>query len=364
MRLSDLPCEVLARIVGACDQPDKVACMTACKALSAAATAVGAWSDRVTFRDLDASAVAFMARHRCPSVSIDTACPDDVPWFFDKLHAAGVACIRELEVRLSGGGPSGGGGGGRSAVQRVPMDLLAPVARHATLRCVRLSVEGLEDTCEVAFPADTHLPELHTLEIVEEPVDGSRQLIVWFADAHAGLPALETLVLDVGLSDVMAGLRRLPALKRVRYLYDEEQGGETFEDVSLAGLDLDCLETAVGEETAYADLWRELAACTVRRLVLHLMDDWLYLSDPLSPGLRELVVTMHVAHADVKVDFPVVRDLKHLRALGLAAAPWVAHQELHHTLMFAEVAVPEWIRFFGAVHVSLLPATRVLIAPT
>lgn len=363
MRLSDLPCEVLARIVGACDQPDKVACMTACKALSAAATAVGAWNDRVTFRDLDASAVAFMVRHRCPSVSIDTACPDDVPWFFDKLHAAGVACIRELEVRLSGGSP-GGGGGGRRAVQRVPMDLLAPVARHATLRCVRLGVEGLEDTCEIAFPADTHLPELHTLEIVEEPLDGCRQLIVWFADAHAGLPALETLVLDVGLSDVMAGLRRLPALKRVRYRYDEEQGGETFEDVSLTGLDLDCLETAVAEETAYADLWRELAACTVRRLVLHLMDDWLYLSDPLSPALQEIVVFLHEAHADVKFEFPVLSSLKHLGAVTLAVAPWLEQQGQHATMVFSTVAVPEWIRFFQTTAVTMPPSTRVLLSPT
>ena len=346
MRLTDLPADVLPGIVGRLDQADKVACLTACRALSAAADSAGVWS-RVTFRDLDFTAVAFMHRHRCPAVTIVSECPDDVSWFFDQLAARDIVCVEDLTIHLG-------------EVQRVPHDFFAGLSQQAALRRVEVTVDELDESSEVVFPASACLGNLRELHISDHSSGSDtegKQLVVWFADSHARFSALHTVYLDVAVSDVMAGLRHMPALRHVQYRCNDE---ETYEDAEMEGATLDVLELNVGADASYPDLWRELEKCAVRKLVLCTTDDWMDVSQPLHPALEELHVLLHAPATEIRIDFPSLATLTRLRVLRVVAVEWIEPAPSH--LIFSHAAPPDWIEFFRSRTLDLPPACRVTMS--
>lgn len=347
MRLQQVHDDLLVRIMGMCDQPTKTSAMLACKALCTASMGVGAWTD-VTFKDLDVTAVEFMKRHKCPTVRIRSDCPDDVAWFFDRLKREQVLCMQHVHVDFG-------------FVQRLPVDLLDGLAQHAPLCTLTVAVEDVTDTSEVAFPSDTHLPHLTHLTITERD---SAEVVVWFGDAR--FPSLRCLDLHVSLSDVMGAVTRMPSLRTVRYLYDEEDSGETMEDARLAGLHLDSLELTVGPDTSFVDLWRELATCSVKRLVLHVMDDWVDLTRPLSLELEDITFVMHETHGDVRVDFIFLKELKRMRRICIRYHHWIANDpEVHtqHTLVFAHATLPGVMDLTRTLTLDLPPTACITISP-
>lgn len=353
--LTDLPHDVLCHVMRLSDQESRLACAATCKPLSAAARSLGVWTS-VTFRDLDASALAFYQRHRCPAVRITTSCPDDVSWFFGMLaqDESLTGCMRDLHITLD-------------TVQRVPMDMFDGLARQRGLRRVVIAVHNLASCSEVCFPAATALLELEELRIVETS-DGEgpeyKNLVVWFDGAQARMPALTTLDLRVMVSDAASGLRAFPRLRRFAYEYDEEGGGETYEDACLAGCDLEEMAIQVGSETDLRHLCRELAKCRVRRLVIHLRDDcdidWRHAT---SPALEDLVFSLHVAHVDVHIDFPFLAGHPRLARVALERGEG-CEDPCHHAVVFHHVTVADWMdRFHGRTALDVHPAARVIVSP-
>jgi hypothetical protein len=355
--LADVPHDVLCQVMRLAGQSARTACFTASKQLSAAATARGVWGGGVTFYDLDRSAVEFVRRHRPARVRVDGACPDDVSWFFDTLRDEGLTtCIRHLLVRLG-------------VVQRVPSDLLDGIGAQSELERLDVFVEDLDQPCNIYVPDDHRLTKLRTLSVT----DGSpcKELFVLFRGAQPRLTSLRSLELDVGMSDVMHGLRHMPALRRVVYRYEEDNDTETYEDAWLEGLDLDALEVSVGAQTDYRHLYSQIARCVVRDLVLHVADDWVDINEKLSPALESLTVCMHVTSAEVRVDFPFLLEYERLRRVRLdIGAHWITEEPMivnscHHTLIFGHVhAIDDWVAFQKRVEVLKHPTTSVLLAPT
>ena len=347
-----MPADVLSSIMCVAGQPARVQSMVACKALCAAATGKGAW-DSVIFGDLDLSAVKFMLRHRCAMVTVRSNTPDDIAWFLGRLADMGGAdCIRELRLEI---GP----------VQRVPEDLLCAVARHGSLQHFGMCVDECEMTCELVWPRTSRLYDLRTMTITESGLDAKR-IVVWFSGSQSRFPALEEMTLDIGLTDVLAGVCHMPRLRRLVYHFDADEGGETYEDMCMAAVDLDVLELDINDETD-THLFRQLARCSVRRLVLHVYDEYLDLSHPLSPDLEELVFAMHTTCAEISIDYPNLAECQRLRSVELSvASPDILESQMdacHHSLVFQHGHCTDCMRLLSRVRLDVLSCTRVSFSP-
>ena len=353
MKLPDLPHDVLCHVMRQCDQGARVACFTACKSLGAAASAPSVW-ERVTLRDLDTTAVEFVTSRRLVEVHITTACPDDVSWFLNKLADRGDAdLLRDLTIVVQ-------------STRRLPWDLLVAASRHTSLRSLRLEVQDLHTTCEVPFPRDAQLLHLETLSIVER-TEGAKQLVVFFQGAHSRFPSLRRLELDVALSDVVDGLCHMPNLRQLRYAYDEDEGGETYENADMEGACFDVLELAVGSGIDHRHLCEELQKCTVHELVLVVNDEYVDLRHRLSPATHTLRLRVNVTHVDVHLDFPSLRDSA-LRRIVVEFEPWIADDPVlalaaHPCLMIAHAPVHEFCALCcSRLQLDAHPATRVMLS--
>lgn len=333
--LVDLPDDVLCHIMKLADQPTRLAAMETCSRLGTAASAPGVWTD-VTFRDLDQTAVDFLARHRCPTVRILSDCPDDVAWFFCKLANENVVCIQDLTIRFG-------------VVRRLPATFLRGIGSQTDLRNFTMVLDDVDASCDIFFSEGHSLRRLETLRIIERS-PGTKQLTVWFQDTHAAFESLRVLVLDVALSDAVAGLNKMAKLRQATYLFEEDENDETYEDAELAGLNLDLLELDLATDdtvVSHDTLFEQLQRCAVRELVLHIKDGWQNLDRPLSPALETLVLRMHVTHATVNIDFGALRGHAALRRVVLdIGAPWIANdpdveQSCRHTLAFTGVPTLE-----------------------
>lgn len=356
MRLQHLPHDLLCHIMRQACQADRVACMTACRSLLSAATSQGVWST-VCFTDLDSSAVRFMDMHRCPVVHITTACPDDVAWFFDMLATLGIDCVERLSVRME-------------PTPRLPADFLRGIGGQTRLKHLKVDIASLEEPSEVYFSRDHGLTSLQTLEIVER-TEGSKRLVLWWEASHSKFESLQTAVLDVGLSDVMTGLRHLPRLKRMVYNFEAEEGGETYEDAELQGLDVDVLELTVDCETDYATLGEQLGLVTrVGSLVLNCEDEYVDLTSFEWTQVESVSLRMFTTRADVKLDFEGMRLSRRLRRVDLGiGAPWGDSPDFvsacRHTLYFTHVPEPrQWADHLasGRLDLHLLPTTCIHLA--
>lgn len=356
MKLTSLPGEVLADVMRLAGQPARVQSMLACKALSEAASAPGVWAS-VIFSDLDLSAVRFMERHRCAEVSILSDTPDDIAWFLNALTDSGMTdCIKRLRLDI-----------GR--VQRLPEDLLCAVSRHGCLEQFTMFVDECEVPCELIFPRTSSLSNLRKLTIVENSMD-VKNVVVFFCATQPRFTSLEEVHIDVGMSDLLDRCGHLPHLRRVTYHFDMEESGETYENAELQGLDLDLLEMDVNCETDLPHLCRELEKCTVRRLVLHVCDDFLDLSRRLSPALEELVIGLRTPDAEVLVDFPFLAEYPRLRALEIpVTADWILGntaelQACEHSVVFQHVPnVAAWTSLFGRVALTASSTATLTISP-
>ncbi len=353
MKITDMPADVLGSIMSAAGQPARVQSMVACKALHGAATGQGVW-DSIVFGDLDKSAVQFLLRHRCPKVTVKSVTPDDIAWFLGRVaDLGGGDCIRDLRLDI-----------GR--VQRMPEDLLCAVARHSALRHFSMFIDDCEMTCEMVWPRTAQLHELRTMTIVETGVD-AKSVVVWFSGSQSRFPALEDLTLDVGLSDVMAGLCHMPRLRRLVYHFDTEEGGETYEDACMVGADLDVLEIDLNDESDTRHLFRQMEQCAVRRLVLHTHVEGVDVVHPLSPSIEELVFGMHCTYADVTIDFPYLAEYAALRLVQLEVmCPEILQSEMgdcRHCLTFEHGSLRDCMKLFSRVRLNVLPSTRVAFSP-
>lgn len=353
VRLNELPDGVLHRIMQLADQASREACMLTCKSLSTAARAKGVWS-AVTFYDVgQPSALEFMDFHAVRDVAIITTCPDDVACFFQRLAGMGVDCIETLRIDVLG-----------DQVQRVPRDFLTGMCLQTSLRHLTISVENIEDTCEVFFPRGLVLPSLESIDIREKcKVEQCKELVVWWHGAR--LPNLRRAVVDVMLSDVMANLHTMTSLRHLTYRCDDE-GGETYQDVSAAGACLDVLDFNVGCETDYGELFEKLAHATVKKLVITVSDDLVDFRYPVCHGLEELVLRMDITHGIVHLDFAHLAQATSLRCVRVELEQWVldAGVETEHYLEFNHTpSIDEWLRFCA--RVSLVcphPSVKVTIS--
>jgi len=355
--LTDLPSEILCEIMRVAGQPARVQSMLACKSLSSAAGSPGVW-ESVTFADLDDTAVDFMLKHRCATVTVISVTPDDVAWFLHKLADTGCGdCIADLRLEIG-------------MVQRLPEDLLCAVGRHAGLQHFAMTVDDMDQGCEICFSRSAQLLDLRTLSIVERSAE-VKQLAVWFDGSQSRFPQLRSLELEVALSDVLAGACHMPHLRRLVYRADDDEGGETYEDACLTGCELDHLELDVGADSDMRYLCRQISKAAVRRLVLHVTDDFLDLSRPLSTELEDLVISMCTTQAEIELDFLALLAHKRLKRLELRlGAPWITADPAvaagcEHTLVFRHVpAVRDWVDLMGRrVELKLAPTTRACISP-
>lgn len=351
--LTDMPQGVLVDILRAAGQPARVQSMVTCKALWEAATAEGTW-DSVSFVDLDSTALEFMQRHRCRDVQITSVTPDDVSWFLSALAERGCDdCIATLRLQF-----------GR--VQRLPEDLLDAVSMHGSLRSLDIRVDHCERHSDLVWPRRPRLLRLEQLVVVE--CTERQNVTVWWNESHSCFPELRSLELRVGVSDVMTAACQMPRLRRLVYRFDQE-GGETYEDACLAGSDLDVLELTVDDDTDTRHLFHQLELASVRRLVLHMADDYLDVCQPLSPALEELVLGMSSTNGSVILDFPFLAQARKLRLVELGVtdpAMLDSPGELaacHHLVVFQHTSPDAWRAMFNRVRLQLLPTTRVCISP-
>lgn len=365
--VTDLPADVLRHVMALAPQATRVACMTACKTLSRAALALGAWS-AVTFGSLDATAVDFLDRHRCTEVRIVTCCPDDVEWFFDHLAERGIACITHLDVRV------------HSAL-RLPRGFLAAISRHSTLVSLEVQVVDMVEPCDVVFPRTSNLLDLETLRIREvcafddaspdtcaDDPEIFKQLSVLFLGSQSRFPSLRTLVLDVAVSDAVAGLRHMPRLRLFAYAHeDDDDSEETYEDADFEGLRLDRLELSVTSAVDYPRLCTQLVALTADTVVLELHDDHADLRYLARLDVRRLVLRMHEARAHIRVDYPNLMSGR-LRKLEVQVAPgWLEDGHAGNGPVVMMECVPSVAEAMERLHTTgfldLHPLTRLLLSP-
>jgi hypothetical protein len=350
--MAALPVEVLGEVMRRVDQDARVACFTACKALKSAATLPNVW-ETLHFTELDHTAVAFLLEHPCHTVVIRNDRPDDIAWFLDILADRGASdMIRKLRIEMG-------------AVKRVPSELFVALGRHSGLQSLIVDVQSVEKTCEVLFENDHCLQRLETLA-VREGSELTKQLVVWFNGNHSSFAALWKLELVVGMSDIMTSLDKMPGLRELVYRCDEDEGGETYEDVNMAGATLNALEIDVGVYTDTRRLFRHMCRATIKKLTLHMNDDYFEISRPLSPAMEELYISVCVDQADLELDFCCLRDdhpdLKHINVhVGL---PWQHELGLcEHTVTFRHVpAFNEWLTY-ATPRLSAHDAARVVVSP-
>lgn len=341
MKLTDLPVEVLSRVVCGTEQEDRVACMLVCKALRAAAALPGTWSAATVLR-ADPSAADFVLTHRVPSLCLARCMLDDAAWLLHELADRGGDFVRELVVRAG-------------VVRRVPRDLFAAVGRHAELRSFEMDVERVERPCEAFVPS---LSRLETLAVREHTPD-LRQLALWFDGAACA--RLRDVELHVACSDVMCAV---PASRSLVYRSGDDDGTDSYDDVDLRGVTLDLLELDIGFNADVRRLYRHLAKASIKRLVLHVHDDYeecLDMYRPLSRDLEELTFGMCTEDAEIEIDFAMLRD-EHPRLKRLVVRHSVQLHNAHHTLGFHNVpSFAEWLRF--APRIDVPATTRVYIQP-
>lgn len=353
-----LPLDVMGEVLKRADQDTRVACLTVSKAWHCAAMLATVW-DAVRFEEVDATALNFLRRQpNVRRVAIHTHRPDDVAWFFDALADAGHADqLRDVHVHM---GP----------VQRVPSSLLRAMSRHADLASLCIDIAHIDKVSELSFPKTHSLAKLERLSIREHS-GATRQLVLWFNGTQPQFKALREVTLHVGMSDVMVGVDGMHALREVSYLCDEEEGGETYEDINIHGADLDRLELEVGVHTDYARLCAQLQQASVRTLVLHLNDDFLALSMPASPDMRHLIIGFRVDAADVELDFATLRDYhpKLGKVTVGVTAEWIVRDDdimesCDHTLVFRNIPdFGTWLAYVTKVQLDIQPTTRICMTP-
>lgn len=353
--IGSLPDDVLAQVLRHTDQPGRVACMLASKALASALRVPAAWQDGITLGELDHTAVSFVLARACPVVVIESARPDDVAWFLDSLaDAGGDGILKNLTVRLG-------------AIQRLPAALTEAVCRQRNLAAVRVDIRELKTTSEVFFAPETPLAALETLSIVEQTSagTGTRQLVLWFGGMQSNLPALEAVELQLGMSDIMVSVDTMPSLRRLAYVCDEEAGGETYEDVNLVGANLDVLELEVGVHSDFRRLSHHLRQASVRKLVLHVNDEFLDLMLPLSPDMTELVLSMRLEATEVEFDFRTLPAWQpKLACITVVPAPDWSVDECEYTLSFRNCnALSDWTAFLASCTLVTPPCTRLHALP-
>lgn len=354
MRLPGLPQDVLCRIMRQANQPDRVACMTTCKALKEAACAPGAWSSVRFSRDLDDSAIRFMDVHRCANVQIASSCPDDVAWFFEMLAKASIDCVETLVITIG-------------KVARLPTDFLRGICAQTKLRVLSIMIQSLEHPSEIHFAKDHELASLRALTIMEMTEDDEpMQLVVWWEASHARFKELELVGLRVGVSDIMCGARRMPNLQRLMYSCEPYESGETYEDAQLEGVDLQLLSCVVDLDTDLTILCEQLAlAKRVRKLVLNCHFD-ADLTGFEWHNVEEVELCMHGSSGEVKINFQSLKDLQQPRRLELRISNAMLMQEpgflCKYALLFTGVPTPrEWAEYMvtGLLDMHLPPAPTI-----
>lgn len=298
-----LSADVVRRIASCVDQPTRVACCLATKAMHAALMHPVAWRRAVVYR-LDEHAERFLCVAR-PRV-LHIVCDDvrAVERFLESLIARGMRDVVTV-LRLSLG---------RATMPRA-CTLMDCVSDFTALVDLSIECEDLPCAACLAFPTTcAGLQSLQSLAITEHVSDAAvhvsdaasappaRKLEVYVGDAR--LPELAEVSLRVATSDIMAQAWRLPALRVLSYWCD----AETYEDARLDGARLSLV--SVNVPTQHALEWL-MAAVGMARHVDTLM---LRCYDDCEVTTYVPVVNLHVKlfqrATEVCVLHPVVRCLE------------------------------------------------------
>ena len=347
--LLDLPLELVREILSRTDQPGRVGCMLASKALLGAARHAPLY-ERLCVLDPDLHAARFAAFARPREIIVKARSPDDAALFLETfLDLGGGGRLQALTVEMG-------------CVSRVPNALLTLATRFKELTELKITVERVQRGCDLVFPSGRRLPKLRTLWLVEYddmPAMG-RNVVVTFGGAQARMPALQHLVVAAQSSDVLsAGADAFPALRTVVYRSDDD----TYGDLDLVDMELEHLELDVHSESHLDALFGQLAG--MRRadtLSLVAWDDVL-VDSPLP--CRRLEVALMEREGCLQLDFVSLRDESpELRSLAVTAGDPEA--PAHHPVMVRVVSVPgleDFLDYSRRVHFDVATSARVHLEP-
>lgn len=206
---------------------------------------------------------------------------------------------------------------------------------------------------------------MQTLRITESS-DECKSTVVWFGGTQSGFPALHTLYLDVGMSDVLEGARHFPALRHLTYRSFDGDGGETYDDTNLEGCVLDTLSLDLFADSDMRHLCQQLALARITCLALHVHDDHVDLRHRLSPALHHLHLTFHAEHANVVFDYPFLRDSQGLRSITAAVSDaWDDPGLLctHYLTMHHVRDIPAALRQLAGLRLALGATVRLCVSP-
>lgn len=296
----DLPLEVLHRIVGDTDQQDAAALMLASKQLYDAIHTPSIWKS-LDFSTLDTSAANFVKfASECQELTLRGESPEEIVRFVEKLQRLGatgsVVTLRAIVIE---------------PCARVTSKLFEAAAAFPRLEVLSMHLQGVtEDSDDIVV--DVTMPKLRVLEFVEiddhEILEDDDEMSVsmMFSDT-CRFPALETVKLLLHTSNVLAAVDRMPALRNLTYVAEDDCYPEE-EMTKLAGRRFDTLTLSTQYEGA-GGLIRGVAECeAVRHLTLVVYDDLLV--DTALPNVAEITVIL-AARATVSADFVALTEARH-----------------------------------------------------
>lgn len=340
----DLPPEVLVRILRRCDQTARVLARQTCRAVKEAAEDRCLWRS-MTIVTFDDSGVQFAGLAAPEELVLRPRSPDDAAAFLDDLadrEPEAAAGVTRLRVAVG-------------SVERVPNALLATACRLRNLEALEVTAQEVRRETHLSFPARVSdmLPRLRSLRVAElnpEP----KHLTLHFRESPTRPPclaALETLSLDVASCNLLAfGASALPSAKVVSYHNDDDM----YDDLDLAGMDLDVLELTLGFDAHVPHVYDQLSL--MRRVgTLRLLSwDDLHVDTPIPAECLELCLL--VPETCVQLDLLALRaECPALRRVSIGRAPDESDPpQCKWTARFINImSLAEWVAFSRSVVVDV-----------
>lgn len=296
----DLPMEVLHRIMGDTNQQDAAALMLASKHLYDAIRTPSIWKS-LDFSTLDTSAANFVKfASECQELTLRSDSPEEIVCFLEKLQKLGatdsVVTLRAIVTE---------------PCVRMTSQLFTAAAMFPRLEALSMHFQGVTADSDEIF-VDVEMPMLRVLEFVEIDDheilndDDEMGVSMMFSDA-CRFPALETVKLVLHTSNVLAVVHRMPALRNLTYVAEDDCYPEE-EMTKLAGRRFDSITLSTQYEGAGA-LIRGVAECeAVRHMTLVAYDD-LSIYTAL-PNVAEITVIL-AAGATLAMDFVALEEAGH-----------------------------------------------------
>lgn len=343
----DLPREVLHRIVGDADPHDVAAMMLASKNLYSAIHTPSIWKS-LDFSTLDDSAADFMKfASECQELTLRNESPKEIVRFLKKLEDLG-ATTSVVTLRVIVTEPA------RSMTSK----LFEAASKFPNLETLGIHFQGVERSDDIFVSVS--MPRLRSFEFSEvddyEPGydDDAMGLSLLFADT-CSFPALETLKLVTHTSNVLAAIDRMPVLRSLTYISEDECYPEE-EMTKFEGRQLDTLTLCTQYDGA-ASLLRALEqSSSIRHLTLIANNDLTVYS--ALPTVRELTFLV-AAGITLTLDFMCITDKGNHEAINVTS-----HANLGTLRLSACPSMTRFVEFWNSHALRVSNTIKVIIDPT